>query len=54
MLRGGKHTGELDYDAILKLAQDARGVDAYGYRGGFVTLVNLAKSLDGGNQQARH
>jgi len=53
-LRGGKHTGELGYDVILKLAQDARGVDAYGYRGEFVTLVNLAKSLDGGNQQARH
>jgi Ca-activated chloride channel family protein len=48
-LRGGKHTGELGYDDILKLAQDARGKDAFGYRGEFVTLVNLAKSLEGGN-----
>jgi Ca-activated chloride channel family protein len=50
-LRGGKYTGELGYDAILKLARDARGQDAFGYRGEFVALVNLAKSLDGGSRQ---
>jgi Ca-activated chloride channel family protein len=52
-LRGGKYTGELGYDAILKLAQDARGKDAFGYRGEFVALVNLAKSLDGGSKPVR-
>ena len=53
-LRGGQYTGDLDYDAILKLAQEARGKDAFGYRGEFLTLVNLAKSLDGGNRKTRH
>ncbi len=53
-LRGGKYTGNLGYDDILKLAQEARGKDVFGYRGEFVTLVNLAKSLDGGNRQALH
>jgi len=52
-LRGGKYTGDLGYDDILKLAQEARGQDAFGYRGEFVTLVNLAKSLDGGNRQVK-
>jgi Ca-activated chloride channel homolog len=52
LLRGGKSTGDFDYDDILKLAQDARGQDRFGYRGEFLTLVNLAKSLDGGNKQA--
>lgn len=52
-LRGGKYTGDLAYDDILKLAQDARGKDNFGYRGEFLTLVNLAKSLEGGNKQAK-
>ncbi len=52
-LRGGQHAGDFGYEDILKLAQDARGKDSFGYRGEFVTLVNLAKSLDGGNRQAR-
>lgn len=52
-LRGGTYTGEFDFDDILKLAQDARGKDAFGYRGEFLTLVNLAKSLAGGSQAAR-
>jgi len=50
LLRGGKYTGDLDYDDIAKLAQGARGNDSFGYRGEFLTLVNLAKSLDGGKQ----
>ena len=54
LLRGGKYTGEFGYDDISKLAQNARGKDGFGYRGEFLTLVNLAKSLDGGNRQARH
>jgi Ca-activated chloride channel homolog len=52
-LRGGTYTGEFDFDDILKLAQTARGNDAFGYRGEFLTLVNLAKSLAGGSQAAR-
>jgi Ca-activated chloride channel family protein len=45
-LRGGQYTGTLGYDDILRLAQDARGKDSFGYRGEFVSLVNLAKSLE--------
>jgi hypothetical protein len=52
LLRGGKYTGDFDYDDILKLVQDARGQERFGYRGVFLTPVNLAKSLDGGNKQA--
>jgi len=53
LLRGGKYTGEFGYDDIIKLAQGARGQDGFGYRGEFLALVNLAKSLDGGNGQVR-
>jgi Ca-activated chloride channel family protein len=51
MLRGGKYTGEFSYDDVARLAQGARGQDGFGYRGEFLTLVNLAKSLDGGSRQ---
>jgi Ca-activated chloride channel family protein len=53
VLRGGKYTSEFGYDDALKLAQDARGKDAFGYRGEFLALVNLAKALDAGNAQSR-
>jgi len=45
LLRGGKFTADYDYDDVLDLARNARGKDAYGYRGEFISLVNLAKSL---------
>lgn len=44
-LRGGKHTGEMNYADIAKLAGGARGADSFGYRGEFLRLVNLAQSL---------
>lgn len=47
ILRGGKYTGDFDYDDVLDLARDARGDDPFGYRAGFLTLVDLAKGLDG-------
>jgi len=45
MLRGGKYTEQFTYDDILALARGARGDDPFGYRGEFLKLVNLAKSL---------
>jgi Ca-activated chloride channel family protein len=51
-LRGGKHTGEMTYDDIAKIAADARGADAYGYRGEFLRLVRLAQSLSTGKPAA--
>lgn len=44
-LRGGGYLEQFDYDAILALAGSARAADPFGYRGEFLTLVNLAKSL---------
>ncbi|MDH4284151.1 MAG: VWA domain-containing protein [Gallionellaceae bacterium] len=44
-LRGGKHSGEMKYADIAKLAAEARGADSFGYRGEFLRLVNLAQSL---------
>lgn len=45
-LRGGKYTKDYNYDNILDLARNSRGNDPFGYRGEFISLVNLAKSLD--------
>jgi Ca-activated chloride channel family protein len=44
-LRGGKHTGPMDYAAIARIAADARGDDVFGYRGEFLQMVKLAQSL---------
>jgi Ca-activated chloride channel homolog len=52
-LRGGTYTNDFGYDEIAKLAQGTLGKDTFGYRGEFVTLVNLAKSLEGANQTAK-
>ncbi len=48
VLRGGRYTGGFGYDGVLALARAARGADPHGYRGEFLTLVGLAKSLDPG------
>jgi Ca-activated chloride channel homolog len=45
LLKGGKYTGDLNYDDIEKLAKGARGEDRFGYRGEFLSLVKLAQSL---------
>lgn len=44
-LRGGKYLDGYGYAQIAKLANDARGDDADGYRAGFVQLVKLANGL---------
>ena len=53
LLRGGKYTENFGYDQVLALAQNARAKDVFGYRGEFISLVNLAKTLDTGNIAAR-
>ena len=45
VLRGGKYTDSYGYREILSLARQARGDDAFGYRGEFVKLVSLAHSV---------
>jgi Ca-activated chloride channel family protein len=52
LLRGGKHTEKLDYDAVLALARNSKGNDPFGYRGEFISMVNLAKSLSSSTTQA--
>jgi len=45
LLRGGKQTGDFNYEKVLDLTAKSRGRDAYGYRGEFIKLVRLAQSL---------
>ena len=46
LLRGGKFTDNYQYADVLELARNARGSDSFGYRGEFISLVNLAKTLE--------
>ena len=44
LLKGGKYTGGFDYDAVIRLAEQNKGKDGFGYRSEFIQLVRLAKS----------
>jgi Ca-activated chloride channel family protein len=44
-LRGSPEVADMSYDAVIALADGARGADPFGYRSGFVRLVRSAKSL---------
>lgn len=44
LLKGGKHTGTLTYDDVLKQAEANKGPDPYGYRAEFITLIHKAKT----------
>jgi Ca-activated chloride channel family protein len=44
LLKGGKYTGEYNYDDVIALAQQSKGADAYGYRTEFIQLVRKAKT----------
>lgn len=45
MLKGGTYTKKYSYSDVLDMARNARGKDNFGYRGEFIKLVNLVKSL---------
>nr|WP_246617836.1 VWA domain-containing protein [Rhizobium populisoli] len=45
-LRGTNALDAYPYRSILDMARNARGEDAFGYRGGFIDLVRLAETLD--------
>ncbi len=47
-LRDADSLAEFGHDRVIELAQGARGSDPFGYRAGFLTLVRLAKGLEGG------
>jgi Ca-activated chloride channel family protein len=44
LLRGGRYSGEMTYDDVLRIVTTARGEDAFGYRSEFVQLVRAAKT----------
>lgn len=44
---GGKYLNGFDFDRIHDLAAGSRGNDRFGYRGEFLNMVRLAKSLAG-------
>jgi Ca-activated chloride channel family protein len=44
LLKGGKYTGPLTYDDVLKLAEANKGEDKFGYRAEFINLVYKAKT----------
>lgn len=43
LLRGGQFMENFSYDDVIKLAQENKGVDEFGYRNEFVQLVRKAK-----------
>jgi Ca-activated chloride channel family protein len=45
LLRGGRNTHGFTWDQVEALARDARGEDAWGYRGEFLQLLAQARSL---------
>ncbi len=45
LLRGGTYTSDFSYDDVLSLARESKGKDNFGYRGEFINLVNVVKSL---------
>ena len=44
LLRGGQYTRNFTYDDVIALAQAAKGMDEFGYRSEFITLVREAKT----------
>lgn len=54
LLRQSKYLADFDYDDAAELASDAKGSDRFGYRTGFVQLIDLANSLDQQNQANMH
>ncbi len=46
ILRDGTYTNGFGYDDVRVLAREAKGEDRFGYRAGFLELVELAKDLD--------
>jgi Ca-activated chloride channel family protein len=46
LLRGGRHLEGFSYSEVLELARNARGQDPEGHRGGFLSLVGLARAME--------
>ena len=44
LLRAGTYLNQFTYDNVIRLAENARGKDRFGYRSEFLNLVRLAKT----------
>jgi Ca-activated chloride channel homolog len=44
LLRGGRYTGSITYDDVLKIVTEARGQDDYGYRSELIQLIRAART----------
>lgn len=47
ILKGGTHTGKMTLDEVLKLAEQVKGEDKFGYRAEFISLIHKAKTAQG-------
>ncbi len=47
LLRGSKYSGDLNHDAVHRLARGSLGEDSHGYRAEFLGLVRKAQGLSG-------
>ena len=47
LLKGGKYSGDWDYQSIIELANKNKGEDLFGYRAEFVQLVRKAETAEG-------
>jgi Ca-activated chloride channel family protein len=45
LLRGGRYTGTLSYDDVIREARSARGKDELGYRAEFIQLAGKARDM---------
>ena len=45
LLRNSEYKGNLLFDKVIELAQDAKGEDKNGYRAEFIRLVDAAKVI---------
>ncbi|MCP4989562.1 MAG: VWA domain-containing protein [Colwellia sp.] len=45
LLRGGKNLSDMTLEQVIRLAQNAKGTDSYGYRSEFINIVKLADAL---------
>lgn len=49
LLKQGKYTQGMNYDALIALANASKGADPYGYRGELVQLMRTAEALSANN-----
>lgn len=54
LLKGGKYTGSMTYEDVLKLAEASKGADPFGYRVEFINLIHKAKTAAAMQSQPGH